>query len=279
MKDSIILIIKGFFFGIANIIPGVSGGTLAMTLGVYEELIETISHFFHDWKKSIKFLFPFFFGAGLSILLMSKVISYCLTHFPLPTTLFFVGLILGGIPLIAKKVQGKKTNLSCKLLFLLTFGLIMVMTFLQPGNFEVSLKNPSLIMYGVLFLVGVIAAATMVIPGVSGSFVLMILGFYQPIVGIISDLTHLSHLGSNLAILLPFGLGVVLGIVLVAKLIEWLFHKYEVPTYYAILGFVVASIVALFAGVTFHNISLLQVLLGMVCLIVAFVIGYKLGDE
>lgn len=279
MKDSIILILKGFFFGIANIIPGVSGGTLAMTLGVYEELIETISHFFHDWKKSIKFLFPFFLGAGLSILLMSKVISYCLAHFPLPTTLFFVGLILGGIPLIAKKVQGKKANLSCKLLFLLTFGLIMVMTFLQPGNFEVSLENPSLIMYGLLFLVGVIAAATMVIPGVSGSFVLMILGFYQPIVGIISDLTHVSHLGSNLAILLPFGLGVVLGIVLVAKLIEWLFHKYEVPTYYAILGFVVASIVALFAGVTFHNISLLQVLLGMVCLIVAFVIGYKLGDE
>ncbi len=278
MKNKIVLMIKGFLFGIANIIPGVSGGTLALTMGVYEDLIESISHFFKDVKKSLKFLCVFGLGAILSILLMSKVISLSLDKFPFPTTLFFVGLIIGGIPLLTRKVRKNKVKPFNVLLFLITFGIVIGMAFMQEGNNVVSLSNVTPWMMFLLFIVGMVAAATMVIPGVSGSFVLMLLGFYKPVVNTVSQLTDFSMLGHNLLVLVPFGIGVLLGIVLIAKLIEFLFNKYELSTYYAILGFLIASIFTLCAtlfGVDFSNI---EVVVGVVLFVIAAVIGYKLGD-
>lgn len=278
MKNKIVLMIKGFLFGIANIIPGVSGGTLALTMGVYEDLIESISHFFKDVRKSLKFLCVFGLGAVLSILLMSKVISLSLDKFPFPTTLFFVGLIIGGIPLLTRKVRKNKVKPFNVLLFLITFGIVIGMAFMQEGNNVVSLSNVTPWMMFLLFIVGMVAAATMVIPGVSGSFVLMLLGFYKPVVNTVSQLTDFSMLGHNLLVLVPFGIGVLLGIVLIAKLIEFLFNKYELSTYYAILGFLIASIFTLCAtlfGVDFSNI---EVVVGVVLFVIAAVIGYKLGD-
>lgn len=278
MKDKIVLIIKGFFFGIANIIPGVSGGTMALTMGVYEDMIEVISHFFKDIKKSLGFVIPFGIGAVLSILLMSKLISAALVKFPFPTTLFFMGLIIGGIPLLTRKVKSEKVKPINILLFLMTFGLIVGMAFMKDGNSVFDLGSLNIFSYILLFLVGMVAAATMVIPGVSGSFVLMLLGFYKPIVTTIGNLTDFSLLGHNISVLLPFGLGVLIGIVLVAKLIEFLFKKFEVSTYYAILGFIVASIFTL--GITLFgvNISIIEVIIGIILFGIALVIGYKLGD-
>ena len=279
MKDKIIYIIKGFFFGIANIIPGVSGGTLALTMGIYEDLIGSISNFFKDPKKSIKFLLPIGIGAVLSILLMSKVISYSLDKFPVPTTLFFIGLIIGGIPLLTKKVKNEKVKPWNIGLFLLTFGIIMLMTFSSAGGTNLDLTNVGLLGIVKLLLIGMIAAGTMVIPGISGSFVLMLLGAYEPIINIIGDLTNFSNLGHNLIVLVPFGIGVVVGIIGIAKILEFLFKKYEVPTYYAILGFIIASIIALFTGLAGYKVSSIEVIIGIVLLVLGMTIGYKLGDE
>ena len=210
---------------------------------------------------------------------MSKLISFCLDKFPLPTTLFFVGLILGGVPLLTKKVRKKKVKKTNLGLFALTFSIVMLMFFMKSGNNLVNLANPNLLMYLILGLVGMIAAATMIIPGVSGSFVLMLLGFYEPIVNTVGDLTNFSNLGHNLLILVPFGLGVVLGMILIAKLIEYLFKKYEIPTYYAILGFVIASIITLVIGAFSTKIILAHILVGIITLAVGTLAGYKLGDE
>lgn len=277
--NNIILILKGAIFGIANIIPGVSGGTLALTMGIYEDLITSISHFFKQPKQSLKFIMPFALGAALSILLMSKIISLCLDKFPFPTTLFFVGLIIGGIPLLTKKIKKAKTTPLNIALFILTFILVLAMNFINSGAREISLKNPTIMMYLILAIIGIITAATMVIPGISGSFVLMLLGYYKPIVNTISDLTNFSNLTHNLAILIPFGIGVLLGIILISKLLEYLFSKYEVPTYYAILGFVISSILTLLISIISPEITLLHIIIGLVLLIVASVIGYKLGDD
>lgn len=279
MKQTIKLIIKGFLLGIANIIPGVSGGTLAITMGIYEDLIGAISHFFKNFKKNIQFLLPLGIGIVISVLLMSKLISFCLDKFPFPTTLFFIGLIIGGIPLISKKVKGIKLKPTNALLFLLTFGLIMIMTFLNEGNTIVSLANISILQIVLLFLVGMVAAATMVIPGVSGSFVLMLLGYYKPIVSTISNLTNFSLLGHNILVLAPFGIGILVGIVLIAKLIEFLFNKYEIPTYYAILGFIVSSVVGLAISLIGTPLTLIQLIIGIALFVLASIIGYKLGDE
>lgn len=279
MKDKLFLILKGFLLGIANIIPGVSGGTLAITLGIYNDLIGAISHFFKNLKKNLTFLIPLGIGMLAAVLLGSKVITYCLDKFTLPTTLFFIGLIVGGIPLLTKKLKGRKVKPFNLAVFLLTFSIVMIMTFLNAGNNAVDLTNMSVIKFLLLIVIGMVAAATMVIPGVSGSFVLMLLGYYIPVVGTVGNLTNFSELGHNLLILAPFGIGVALGIVGIAKLIEFLLKKYEVPTYYGIIGFVTSSVIGLGIGLIGVETSTLQVLAGLVLFVLAFVIGYKLGDK
>ncbi len=278
MKN-IILILKGMMIGIANIIPGVSGGTLMIILGLYEEVIDTISHFFKNFKKNLKFIIPLAIGMIISILLLSKVISVCLDKYPFPTVLFFVGLILGGIPLLWNKAKAAKGKWSNWLVFGITFVIVLAFAFLKSGNHVVSLNNLNLFGYIYLFIVGIISAATMVIPGISGSFVLMLLGYYEPIVNTIRDLTNFSLLGHNLLILIPFGLGIIIGIVLIAKLIEYLLHRYPVKTYYGVLGFVIASLVAIIKPILITTPSIIEIVIAVILIITGGLIAYKLGDK
>ena len=278
MKDKLLYVIKGFFFGLANIIPGVSGGTIAITMGIYEDMISSISGFFKNPKKSIMYLMPIGIGAVLSILLMSKVISFCLDKFPASTNLFFIGLIVGGIPLLTKKVKDAKFNPVNAFLLLLTFSIIMFMTFSDGGGSNIDLTNITFGKMILLFIIGMIAAGCMVIPGISGSFVLMLLGAYQPIISVIGDLTNFSNLGHNMTILIPFGIGVVAGIIVIAKILEYLFSKYEVSTYYAILGFIVASVIVLSVTVVGAHASIVELIFGIVLFVIGSTVGYKLGE-
>ena len=277
MKEKLTLVIKGFLIGVANIIPGVSGGTLAITLGIYEKLIGTISHFFKNLKENIKFIIPIGIGAVLSILLLSRVISFCLDKYTLATILFFIGLILGGIPLLNKKIKGHYKNVSNIIIFLLSFGFVIALSILKGEN-VVSFENMNIINYIMLFLVGVVAAATMIIPGVSGSFVLMLLGYYKPIVDTIGALTKFNNIWQNIMILVPFGIGVLVGIVAISKLLEFLFKKYEVKTYFGVMGFIMASIITIFTGAEGLIFSVPQLLIGLVLLGIGFIAAYKLGE-
>lgn len=280
MKN-VILIIKGFFMGLANLIPGVSGGTIAITLGIYDKLISSISHILSNIKENIKFLLPIFIGIILSILSLSKVMSFALDKFLFPTILFFIGAIVGGVPMLYKKVKGNKSIVSY-IIFILTFGLVIGLTYLSGGN-VISFDNINIIGYIKIFFVGIISAATMVIPGISGSAVLMTLGYYEPIINTIKDLTNFSNLANNMMILIPFGIGVIIGILLIAKLIEYLLKKYEVKTYYGILGFVFASIISIIIQNFFMNgvisISILEVIIGLILFGLGFIVAYKLGDK
>lgn len=277
MKEKLTLVIKGFLIGVANIIPGVSGGTLAITLGIYEKLIGAISHFFKNLKENIKFIIPIGIGAFLSILLLSRVISFCLDKYTLATILFFIGLILGGIPLLNKKIKGHYKNVSNIIIFLLSFGFVIVLSVLKGEN-VVSFANMNIINYIMLFLVGVVAAATMIIPGVSGSFVLMLLGYYKPIVDTIGALTKFNNIWQNIMILVPFGIGVLVGIVAISKLLEFLFKKYEVKTYFGVMGFIMASIITIFTGAEGLVFSIPQLLIGLMLLGIGFTAAYKLGE-
>lgn len=287
--ENIILTIKGFIMGIANIIPGVSGGTLALTLGIYEKFISAISHFFKNFKENLKFLIPIVIGMGLSIVTMSNVVSTCFDKFPIPTTLFFMGLVIGGIPLITNKVKDskEKKQLSSYIILLCTFLLVMVLAFSEElfgkGLGDANLVNVDFTGYIGLFLVGMVAAGTMIIPGVSGSLVLMLLGYYLPVIDRIKEFTHFKNLGSNFFILAAFGLGILIGIVLIAKLIEWLLNKYEKKTYFGVIGFITASVIAIPVSVyhEIENISFdaLSIIIGVICLIIGLLIGNKLGEK
>ena len=286
MKN-IILVIKGFFMGIANVIPGVSGGTIAIILGIYERFISTISNLFKDIKENAKFLIPIFIGMGIAILTTSKVISYSYDEFPLPTLLFFVGLVVGGVPMLMKNIKDKKEwkNASNYIIFLITFLLVIFLAsykFIFSINDNVSFTSMGLGSYILLFFIGIIAAATMVIPGVSGSLVLMILGYYYPVINTINALFKENFL-HNATILLVFGLGIIVGIVCISKLLELLFKKYKVKTYFGVLGFVIASIFAIpLAACIELNIipvTLELSIVGIIMIVIGTIISYKLGDK
>ena len=288
MKN-ILLVIKGFIMGIANIIPGVSGGTLALTLGIYEDFIGAISHFFHKNKKHVSFLLPIFVGILLSVITMSNVISTCFDQYPIPTTLFFMGLVIGGIPMLLKRVKNtkEKKQVSSYVIALITFSIVMIMAFSEQifgsGLGNVSFSNMAVFDYVILFFVGLIAAATMVIPGVSGSLVLMLLGYYLPIIGVLKELTKFENLGPNLLVAFVFGVGVLVGIVAISKVIEYLLEKFEAKTFFGVIGFILASIIAIPVSV-YHEVgtivfSVPQGILGVLFLAIGIIVGYKLGEK
>lgn len=276
-------ILKGVVIGIANAIPGVSGGTMMVSMGIYDDIIYCITHLFKQLKKSIQILLPYIIGMAIGIVGLAFVIGYLLEHFEFQTKMAFVGLILGGVPLLLGKVKGKKKGLSHAIVFLLFFVSIIAMQYFGGEGKEVSLTL-GIIPAILLFVVGVIASATMVIPGVSGSMMLMILGYYNPIMNAIKDfVTALVSVNISKVLLLcgsliPFGLGVVVGIFAIAKLIEILLSKQETLTYSGILGLVVASPVVILMETDLLHLSAVTVVTGVVFLAVGAVIASRLAD-
>ncbi|MBQ6282836.1 MAG: DUF368 domain-containing protein [Bacilli bacterium] len=276
--NSIMTILKGFVLGIANIIPGVSGGTLAITLGIYEKLIEIISNFSKKIKDNIKFVILLVIGVAIGLLLFSNIISTCLDRFPFVTIMFFIGIILGGTPILFKKVNNN-INISNIVIFFITFSIVMIMTFISSGDKIITLDSLNIIKIIGLFFAGFFAAASMLLPGISGSFILMLIGYYKPIVDSIKDLTHFNNILHNIIILGFAGIGILFGLVLSAKLINWLLKKYEIQTYFGIIGFVIASVISIFISALSSTINIINIIIGIVMLIVGILIAMAIGDK
>lgn len=278
-------LIKGMMIGIANIIPGVSGGTLAVSMGIYDKLIHCITHIISEFKESIKFLLPIFAGAGIALIALTFVIQALFDYYPIPTNLLFIGLIIGGLPPVIDKVKGHSVTIGQIVAGILFFTLVVGMAMLgSDGSKEVSLDMNILTIIKLLF-VGIIAAATMIIPGVSGSMVLLILGYYQPIIRQITLFCtalvsfDMQGLIDGFLILFPFGIGVIIGILGIAKIIEIIFAKYPMHAYYAIIGLIAASPIAILVCSDFSGFSIGMLIAGIVALIVGFGIAVNLGEK
>lgn len=261
---AILLFLKGFIMGIANIIPGVSGGTLAIILGIYEKLIEILSAFWKNLKENLKFILPLAVGLAAAIILGSYAIDWGLTNFPIATTMFFIGLVIGGIPYIYLKVH-KKYNFVNVSIFIIVAAIVILISLLTLSK-NVSLNKLDFLLVVKLFFVGVISAGTMIIPGISGSLVLMNLGYYDGIIGAIKGLTDIHTLGHNICVLLPFGIGVIIGLILIARLIRLLLKRFPVQSYFAILAFVIASIVSIILRMDKTNFNVGEFMLGFLLL-------------
>lgn len=276
IKDKIVLGIKGFLIGLANIIPGVSGGTMAVSFGIYEEIIEIASNIFKNFKKNMAFILPIGIGAVIAIALLSNVITICLDKYQVATPLLFVGLILGGLPAIVKNIGKKITKPTNLIVFSITI-LFMLFIYLGIKDAEdVDFTNVDAIGYIILFIVGAIAAITMVVPGISGSFVLMLIGYYKPIVKTVSDLTHFNNVIHNLCILIPFVFGVLFGIVSVSKLIKYCLKKYPEQTYSSIVAFVLSSVVLIIYPLLNVSASITELIVGIVLLLMGSILTYKM---
>lgn len=279
------MILKGVVIGVANIIPGVSGGTMAVSMGIYDKIIHAATHLLSEFKKSMKLLIPILIGAALGLVVVARIIQMMFERVPFQTNLLFIGLILGGLPAMTKKVKGQSIRLShilaCVLFFALVVGLAAM------GETEGATADLSFHMINVLklFGVGVIASATMVIPGVSGSMVLMIMGYYNPILNEINAFIdnlvkfNVPGLVDGCAVLIPFGIGVVVGIFAIAKVIEIIFTKFPYIAYWAIIGLIVASPFAILMMNNLGTITVVTVLTGIVALAAGILVALKLGEE
>ena len=178
MLQWILDVLKGVVIGIANIIPGVSGGTMMIVMGIYDKIIYCVNHVFKEFGKCIKILLPYALGIVLALVFMSAVILGSMDNFPLPTAFIFIGLIMGGLPAIFAEIKGVKLNWTHWLAFLISAGILVGMQFLPQSERET--LNVDFVQMLIILVMGVISSATMIIPGVSGSMMLMILRAATP---------------------------------------------------------------------------------------------------
>lgn len=264
------LIICGMLIGIANIIPGVSGGTMAVILKIYDKLIFSISNLYkkESLKESIKYLMLIGIGAVSGILLFSKFIEYTLNNFPTSTNIFFAGLIAGSIPMILNKTKiTKKISISSIICLIISLTLVILMKFLSPEESTQIITTLNLASFLKLFIASIFSAGAMIIPGLSGSFLMLIFGIYQTILSAVSNI--------NILILMPVGLGCLVGILGCAKIIEKLFLKYSSQTYCAILGFMIGSIFIIFPSLKFD----LTIIINLILFLGASIMSYSFSKK
>lgn len=233
----------GAVIGAAMIIPGVSGGTLAVLMNVYDKLIDAINGLRKDFKNSVLFLLPLLLGAGVAIAAMYFPLKYALKYAPLPTILLFAGLMIGSCPKLFKDTLKKGFKWTDIIAVILPFAFVLGICFI-PKLGQANLGADMQVWgYFVLILIGAVASCALVIPGVSGSLLLLILGYYMPILNTVSALT--TSFGHSLLVLALFAIGIILGFFSIAKLMKFLLKKFPRGTSWAIMGFVLGSIPAL----------------------------------
>ena len=237
MKENWLKIfLKGLCVGGTMLVPGVSGGSMAMILGIYDKLITSVSSFFACKKRNALFLLLFALGGGAGMLLFANPLLYLLERYPLVLRWFFIGAVAGSTPMMLKKAQIHSVSWRLPVCLVVGFSAVALFSILPAADAS-GAKKP-----GALFLIcaGLVAAVALVLPGISVSYLLLMMDMYNTVIQSISRL--------YLPYLLPLGAGVLLGIILTTKLLERAMEKHPQQTYLLILGFVLGSLPELFPG-------------------------------
>ncbi|MDP2721128.1 MAG: DUF368 domain-containing protein [Bacteroidales bacterium] len=239
MREHLVYLLKGIAVGVANVIPGVSGGTIALITGIFERLIDSLKSFgltalklllAGKWSEFVKktdlyFLISLLVGVALAIVLLARVFDFLFQHYPVYIWSFFFGLILASIFYVGRTIG--KWTLPVVISFLVGTAIALVLTFLTPAT-----QNSN---FFYLVVCGVVAVCSMILPGLSGSFVLILMGNYQLIA--IEAINN-----RDLAILFPVALGAVFGLIAFSHLLSWVFKRYKDPTIAILTGFILGSL-------------------------------------
>lgn len=240
-RDHWITVLKGMWIGGTMTVPGVSGGSMAMVLGLYDRLIASVSSCMKNKGKNAGFLILFLLGAGMGMLLFSRLIGFLFTtRADVPLRFFFLGAVAGGVPMIYKKAGIKRFGLGAAAYPVIGILAVVILSLLPAGVFAPEEGGGA---GGILLQMagGVLIAVGLVLPGISVSQMLYMLGIYESIIKNISTLHILP--------MLPLGIGVLGGIFLTARVLERLMKRHPQPTYLIILGFMFASLPELFPGI------------------------------
>lgn len=262
-------IYRGFFIGASDLIPGVSGGTIAVILGIYDQLIEAISGLFSkEWKKHIGFLIPLALGMGMALLLLSRVIKWLLQHAPQPTMFFFLGLIIGVVPLLLTEVDFKNQFTPWHYVILSLAAILIAVTEFFSETEGVLIETLATSSAITLFFSGWLGSMAMLLPGISGSLVLLLIGVYDTAINALTTF--------NIPIILTIGSGVAVGFIVSSKIIRYLLHHYHTIVYAAIIGLVVGSTVVIYPGFTG---STMLILLSVLTFILGLATVVSLGKK
>jgi len=254
LKNNVMLFVKGMAIGTAVIIPGVSGGTIAFLLGIYDQMIEAIVGIRRHFVKSILYLLPILVGALAAVLILVIPITWMFDVAPLPLVTLFAGLILGGLPSWFVTIKGGYSPIRISvfvvaLLFAAQLGVLSVVTSFDATAILANITVPNALL---LVLVGMLGASALVMPGISGSMLLLVIGFYAPLTNLIKDMMSALLAGTlfnNLTPILVIGMfiiGLLIGFILISLLMKFLLDKYKLATYFGIIGFIMGSIIALY---------------------------------
>ncbi|OOB77767.1 MAG: hypothetical protein BEN19_01355 [Epulopiscium sp. Nuni2H_MBin003] len=281
-------VVIGMILGIANVIPGVSAGTMAVVFKIYDQLLNSISL---DIKKiNFKFLATIGIGVILGVLLFSNVITFLYENYNMQTNFVFIGVILGSIPMIYKKVSDAgPVNLSGIVIFVIPLVIMLYMAIAGEGQGSEKVIENITISTGILLIIaGAVSAFTMIIPGISGSFILLTIGCYETIVKAISDVSKLgvdfikSDVSfveiitfSGVHVLILVAIGVFIGLIGGSKLVRMLLEDYPQATYLVILGLVVGSIFTIYPGFSLDATGIISI----VCMIVALIVSYMFAEN
>lgn len=287
MKKHFVELLKGIIVGIGNIAPGLSGGVMAVILNVYDRLINGIKDIYKHPIKIIKEMWGLLLGIAIGILIGFVGIIKLIELFPIPMMMLFIGFIIGPIPHIYDKVKNEKKTLIDYCVF---FGIILIiigLSLIKSESGSYTYVSPV-----VLLFVGVVAAATMIIPGISGTAILMVMGVFTYLVNNINGLIDaglafdFSLILDQVILLLPFGFGFVIGLVLLAKGVSKLFAKYTRTMNCAVIGLLIScpfSIISTMLtdyGTQMQNNLVINIIIGVITFIIGSVISiYMSGIE
>lgn len=303
MKAFFKRLLAGFGIGTGAAIPGVSGAAIALILNVYEDIIEAVNSFRKKFKWSIIVLIPILIGIMLAVLVCVKLFSWAFEYCMFILICIFAGFLIGSFPGITDEVKGVQKEkkhiiaLICGVIFVITLGVLSVVLGLNGVDVSSAFVKMPVWLYFVLIPVGAVAAVALTVPGLSGSLILLIIGFYRPLMDNASfwggELLkgNTEHTGQLIGMILCFGVGCLIGVVLVSKIMNVLLKKHRNTTYFAIIGFILGSMFVLFfnydifryyqvwAGEVIENINpglqmWLEMLIGVLAAAIAGTLSY-----
>lgn len=241
---------------------------LAINFKIYEKLLNSLTNFFSDWKNNLKFLFVFVFGVILAIILCSKIILFLLTNYKFMTLMFFIGLMLGGTYNFAKEISfNYKRGLI--ILFVIIFFLFIS---LYSFNGVYTIKN-NFIDNVIFFVGGIIEIFASIVPGISGTSLLMMFGIYNNVLEMISKIYNFNYVVNHLNIYISYGIGMVISFIFNSYLISYLLKKYRNQSYVVILGLSLSSILFLMIMVLKIKFKLIELIIGIMLMMGGILIG------
>lgn len=259
--------LKGIAVGIATLVPGVSGGTMAIILGIYDELIHAVGSFFENWKKNFMLLFVVGLGGLIGVLLFSRLLENAITNYPYIMQFLFMGIIIGGLPVLYRKSAASGKGVIKDFIFLVLGFVIVLLMSAEPAAITNMATARGILSFVFLFIAGIVIAVALVLPGISGSFMLLILGLYGVTLNAINNI--------DIPFLIPLGLGVAAGTFGTAKIIERFLQKHPGKTYKLIIGFVLGSLVQVFPGIPTSS----QLITSIAVFITGFLLIFWLGKK